>query len=523
MSAFANPILPGFHADPTICRVGGDYYLATSTFEYFPGVPLYHSKDLLSWRLIGHALTRSSQLQLAGAKSSQGIFAPTLRHHAGTFYMVTTNMSSGGSFYVTAEDPAGPWSDPVWLPEPVLTMDPSLLFDDDGAVYYTRHGGGRQGGIYQAELDLKQGRLKSEPREIWRGTGGIWPEGPHLYRIHGYYYLLISEGGTSYDHSLTVARSRSPWGPFEPCPHNPIFTHRDRPDEPIQALGHGDLVQTPDGHWFIVLLGIRPSGHRVHHIGRETFLAPVTWSHDGWPVVNGGAPLKLLASAAGLPPRASWPAEPARDDFDRPELDRRWTFIRNPSAECWSLRARPGFLRLIANAVSLDDPGSPAFVGRPQEHLSARASTLLDYTPQSEGERAGLTLRANELNHYDLSITLAQGRRSLELRTRVAGVTTRLALEPLGDGPVVLGVDAQPDRYELWFASEGRERRTLGTAPTAPLSSEQAGGFTGVYIGLFAVSTGEASAGAAAAGGPSTAAAGATPAEFDWFEYDELS
>jgi xylan 1,4-beta-xylosidase len=505
MSVFTNPILPGFNPDPSICRAGNDYYVATSTFEYFPGVPIYHSKDLLSWRLVGHALTRKSQLELDGARSSQGIFAPTLRYHAGTFYMVTTNMSSGGSFYVTAKDPAGPWSEPVWLKEPVFTMDPSLCFDDDGAVYYTRHGEGRDGGIYQAELDLERGRLKSEPRKIWGGTGGIWPEGPHLYRIRDYYYLLISEGGTSYDHSLTVARSRSPWGPFESCPHNPIFTHRERPDQPIQALGHADLVQTPDGHWFCVLLGIRPSGGRFHHLGRETFLAPVTWSADGWPVINGGAPLALKTSASGLPQPAPWPPLPARDDFDQPTLDRRWNFIRNPSEAAWSLRARPGFLRLNGNDVSLDDVGSPAFVGRRQQDLSARAATSLEFSPTVAGQRAGLTLRANELNHYDLSITHEQGRRVIELCTRIAGQTTRVALESLDDGPVVLGVDARPDRYELWFAR--KVRRTLGAAPTRPLSSEQAGGFTGVYFGLYAVSTGPM---------------GAPPAEFDWFEYSEL-
>lgn len=513
MSAFANPILRGFNPDPSICRVGGDYYVATSTFEYFPGVPIHHSKDLVSWRLIGHALTRRSQLELDGARSSQGIYAPTLRYHGGTFYLVTTNMSSGGSFYVTARDPAGPWSEPVWLKEPVLTMDPSLYFADDGTVYYTRHGAGRNGGIYQAELDLAQGRLKSEPRQIWAGTGGIWPEGPHLYRVHDHYYLLISEGGTSYDHSLTVARSRSPWGPFEPCPHNPIFTHRDRPGSPIQALGHADLVQTPDGHWFCVLLGIRPSGERVHHLGRETFLAPVTWSADGWPVINGGEPLEPMTSAPGLPPSAPWPAQPARDDFAEPELDRRWSFLRNPSEASWSLGERSGFLRLHGSAVSLDDVGSPTFVGRRQEHLSARASTSLDFTPQAPGQHAGLTLRADELNHYDLAISSVQGRRVLELHTRVAGHTTLVAREPLGEGAVVLGVDARPDRYELWFERDGGARHTLGAAPTRPLSSEQAGGFTGVHLGLFAVSTGAASADAAAA----------SPADFDWFEYAELS
>jgi alpha-N-arabinofuranosidase len=504
MNHFDNPILPGFHPDPSICRVGSDYYIATSTFEYFPGVPIFHSRDLVHWRLIGHALTRQSQLSLDAAKSSQGIFAPTLRHHAGTFYMVTTNVSSGGSFYVTAEDPAGPWSEPVWLKEPVFGMDPSLLFDDDGKVYYTRHGGGERGGAYQAELDVVSGRLLSEPREIWRGTGGIWPEGPHLYKINGAYYLLISEGGTSYGHGLTVARSKSPWGPFEACPENPIFTHRDRPDEAIQATGHADLVQTPDGHWFMVMLGIRPAGGRFHHLGRETFLAAVEWDAAGWPVVNAGTPLRTRMVISGLPAPSPWAPLPARDDFEDTALDPRWNFLRNPNERDWSLSARRGFLRLHGNSVSLDDVGSPAFVGRRQQHHRARVSTLLEFAPNAEGQRAGLTLRANEANHYDVSIALADGRRAVELTTRIGAKSKRIALEPLGPGAIVVGVDAHPERYDFWYAPGSGEPRPLGSAPTAPLSSEQAGGFTGVYFGLYAVA------------GDATSM---PPADFDWFEY----
>src|SRR5882724_8476694 len=188
---FRNPILAGFYPDPSVCRVGDDYYLVTSSFEYFPGVPIFHSRDLVHWRPIGHCLTRASQLPLQNAKSSQGIFAPTLRYRDGTFYMVTTNISGGGIFYVTATDPSGPWSEPVWLREAHGWMDPSLLFDDDGKVYYTRHDGGEHGGIVQAELEIETGKLLGEPRLIWKGTGGVWPEGPHLYKIGTYYYLLI--------------------------------------------------------------------------------------------------------------------------------------------------------------------------------------------------------------------------------------------------------------------------------------------------------------------------------------------
>jgi xylan 1,4-beta-xylosidase len=506
---FHNPVLSGFYPDPSICRVGGDYYLATSSFEYFPGVPIFHSRDLVHWRQIGHALTRPSQLGLAGARSSQGIFAPTLREHAGVFYLVTTNVSGGGSFYVQARDPAGPWSEPVWLREDAFTMDPSLLFDEDGRVYYTRHGGGERGGVYQAELELATGKLLEPALQIWAGTGGVWPEGPHLYRVNGTYYLLISEGGTSVGHMLTVARSRSAFGPFEACPHNPILTHRERPNEPIQATGHGDWVQTPDGHWWIVFLGIRRWDGQHHHLGRETFLAPMEWSSEGWPIIHGGEPIRLQMSSESLPlrtaePRAQWPE---RDEFDGSELALLWNFVRNPAPGSWSLSERPGYLRLHGTQASLDQVSSPAFVGRRQQHLRCRAATRLLFQPEHSAERAGLALRANEDNHHELVVTGDGSERRVQLWTRIQGTSILVAERTAASGAIVLAIEAFADRYELSFSDE-RGAQALGSAPTAPLSSESAGGFTGVYIGMFAT----------------TAQAGVMPpADFDWFEYAPLA
>jgi alpha-N-arabinofuranosidase len=500
---FRNPILAGFYPDPSICRVAGDYYLATSSFEYFPGVPIFHSRDLLHWRQIGHALTRPSQLPLQGAKSSGGIFAPTLREHHGVFYLITTNVSSGGNFYVTARDPAGPWSDPVWLPEDSLGIDPSLLFDDDGRIYYTREGGGERGAIYQAELSLTRGLLQP-PVAIWPGTGGIWPEGPHLYRINGSYYLLISEGGTSTGHQLTIARSRSPFGPFEACPDNPILTHSTRPDEPIQATGHGDFVQTPDGHWWIVFLGIRRWNGAHHHLGRETFLAPVRWSSDGWPVINERHPIGLEMSSEGLPAPHPWASDARRDDFDSHELALCWNFVRNPAPGSWSLSERSGCLRLYGSEASLDSISSPAFVGRRQQHLRCRAAARLFFEPDRDGQRAGLTLRANEENHHDLVLTQAGGERRVQLWTRSAGISTLVAERATTSTDLVLELEAFPDRYALSFR-DSRGQHLLGHAPTSPLSSESAGGFTGVYIGLFA---------------STASAARMPPADFDWFEYE---
>ncbi|WP_202424056.1 glycoside hydrolase family 43 protein [Duganella lactea] len=506
-TTYTNPILSGFHADPSICAVGGDYYLATSSFEYFPGVPIYHSKDLVHWRQIGHALSRASQLNLAKTRSSQGIYAPTLRCHDGVFYMVTTNMEGGGAFYVHTKDPAGEWSEPVWLNDPTFAMDPSLFFDDDGKVYYTRHGGGRNGGVYQAEIDLKAGKLLEPPRLIWSGTGGVWPEGPHLYKHEGQYYLMISEGGTSYEHSLTMARSSSPFGPFTANPANPILTHRDHPELPLQATGHGDLVQTPEGKWWMPLLGIRPVDKR-HHLGRETLLAPVKWNDKGWLTVNDNKPLQMEMSAEGLPPSAPWPAEPVRDDFSAPKLGLQWSLLRGPGDGLWSLTERKGYLRLKGNSVTMNDIAQPAFVARRQEHMRMRAATQIEFSPSAATQAAGLVLRQNEKNYYQLRITGAPERR-LELVSRTAGVTTLAASTPLPAGPVTLQVESWPDRYAFSYSSAGGPLKQIGaTLPTAPLSSESAGGFTGVFIGMYAEGAGKQ---------------GTMPAaDFAWFDYTPL-
>lgn len=503
---YRNPVLPGFHADPSVCRVGKDYYLATSSFEYFPGVPIFHSTDLVHWQQIGHALTRESQLPLAGQRASRGIFAPTLRCENGEFYMITTNIENGGNFYVHTKDPAGEWSEPVWIEEKQSWMDPSLLFDDDGTVYFTRHDGGEKGGVAQARIDIKTGKLLEEPRRIWSGTGGVWPEGPHLYKIDGMYYLMIAEGGTSYNHKITVARSKNAFGPFEAYAGNPILTHLGKPDLPLQALGHGDLVQTDEGKWWMVLLGVRPHERQhelQHHIGRETMLAPVTWQ-NGWPVVNDGKPLALEMSAAGLPPLKPLPKAPVRTTFDTPRLALDWTFLRGPATGLYALGERPGMLRLKGAAVTLDDIATPAFVARRQQHLNARIATRVEFAPTAAGQVAGLALRQNEANHYQIRIAGdARGRR-VELATRVKGVSTVVASAALPAGPIDLQIRAWPDRYEFAYAAGGKPMKTLGSAPTAPLSSEAAGGFTGVFAGLYA------------------AGAKAPPADFAWFDYEAL-
>jgi xylan 1,4-beta-xylosidase len=505
---FQNPIISGFYPDPSICRVGDDYYLVTSSFEYFPGVPVFHSRDLVHWEQIGYCLTRKSQLPLNKMRPSGGIYAPTIRYNNGTYYMVTTNVNGGGNFYVTAKDPAGPWSEPVWMNDGG-GMDPSLLFDDDGTVYYHRHEGGEHGGVALAMLDLETGKLTGPLKNIWTGTGGVWPEGPHLYKINGKYYLMISEGGTSYDHCVTIARSDSPWGPFESNPDNPILTHRNHPDNPIQATGHADLVETPDG-WWMVCLGIRPQGGRFHHIGRERFGAPVEWSEDGWPVVNDNNALELTMSAPKLP-QYTFEEQPSKDDFDANELAMQWNFLRNPYEDDFSLTARPGYLRLNGSAVTFNDQDSPAFVGRRQTDLECTASTSLEFEPKSDNEEAGIVVRGFDRFFYTIGVTLHDGKRQVFLRKVVREeITDPIQYSDVKPGPVILTVKASPLSYEFSFQSSTGDKKVMGTALTKNLSVEVIGFergmcFTGAYFGMYATGNGKKCS---------------SPADFDWFEYN---
>ncbi|MEW5957331.1 MAG: glycoside hydrolase family 43 protein [Chloroflexota bacterium] len=510
-----NPIIPGFHPDPSICRVGQDYFLVTSSFEYFPGVPIFHSRDLVHWRQIGHCLTRPSQLPLHNFRPSGGIFAPTIRYHDGVFYMVTTNVTDGGNFYVHTPDPFGEWSEPVWVDQ--SGFDPSLFFDAEGGVYLTStYMDGPvpdeidpvtfRWGIQQSKIDLAAGRLLSQPRPIWSGTGGKWPEGPHLYKIGDYYYLMIAEGGTDYTHMETIVRSPSPWGPWEVCPHNPILTHRSH-QSAFQGLGHADLVEAHDGSWWLVCLGFRPLGYPpCYHLGRETFLAPVRWDNQGWPHVGQNGRLRVEMAGPRLSP-VEWERRAIRDDFDEPVLDLPWNFLGHPRPEDWSLTERPGALRLLGNAARLDDGPPVIFVGRRQQHFNCEAAARLDFEPTGEGEEAGLTVWMNPLHHYDLLITRQNGQRRVAVRRRIGSLAATVAGEVIGAGPATLTIRADRQNYTFSFSINSAKSLTLTTAETRYLSTEVAGGFTGVYLAMYATGSGQASQ---------------TPAFFDWFDYQVL-
>ncbi|WP_328484377.1 glycoside hydrolase family 43 protein [Streptomyces sp. NBC_00377] len=491
-STVDNPVIPGFHPDPSVCRVGEDYYLACSSFEYFPGVPIFHSRDLVHWTQIGNALDRPGQLRLPlDSPSSGGIYAPTLRHHDGRFWLIVTNVSGDGNLLFTATDPAGPWSDPVRLPG-VQGIDPDLAWDEDGTCWCTT------AGVGQIRIDPRTGETFGPSRRLWSGAAGAKaPEAPHLYRIGDYWYLLIAEGGTERCHGVSIARGRTPDGPFEPCPANPILTHRGT-DHPIQNTGHADLVQAPDDSWWMVLLGVRPGGGTPgwHVLGRETFLVPVEWA-DGWPVVG---ELSVSMPAPGWPLRPR-PAVPVRDDFDLSEPAPHWVSLRHRPPEACTTKERAGWLTLRARGGSLDET-DVTFLGRRQQHLSCRVRALADV---GDG-RGGLAVRLDEQHHYDIEVSSGEVR----VRARIGPSNTVVATRPAPSGPVVLRVEVAavsalndartgPDTVTFGIEEPDGTLVELASLDGKYLSTEVAGGFTGRVIGMFA---------------------GAGSVHFDWFDYE---
>jgi xylan 1,4-beta-xylosidase len=499
---YRNPVIPGFHPDPSVCRVGEDYYLVTSSFEYFPGVPIFHSKDLVHWRQIGHVLTRKSQLDVSRAGSSGGVYAATIRYHDGTFYMITTNTSGNGNFYVTAKDPAGPWSDPVWVDRNVF--DPSLFFDDDGKVYYTRRADRELGGTQQAGIDIRTGKLLAPLKKIADGFVSTDQEGPHLYKISGMYYLMPAEGGSRFTHMETIGRSANPWGPFEPCPWNPILANHDGWNE-VRTTGHADLFQDHAGNWWMVHLATRhPNYGAMSVMGRETFLLPVTWK-NGWPVVNGNGRSRIDVEAPLLPPHPFDP-EPARDEFDKPSLRFCWNFLRNPTDGSWSLTEKPGVLRLRGNVMNLDSIASPAFVGRRQEHVACSASAGLFFKPRAENEEAGLSCYMRDRYHYDVFRTVRAGKSVVVVRKTVADIRTETAFRPVKSDGIVLQITADQYNYHLGIVENGKFIE-MDHASCQAVATETAQVWTGMFFAMYATGNGKPCSG---------------PADFEWFEYGEM-
>lgn len=514
---YQNPILSGFYPDPSITRAGEDYYLVHSTFAYFPGIPVFHSRDLVSWTQVGNAIHRPTQLDFDSLGLSRGVFAPTIEHHRGTFYVLNTCVDCGGNFLVTATDPTGPWSDPVWLPQ-VGGIDPSLFFDDDGRAWVLNNDAPIGPPLYEGHRAIWIQEFNPETKQTFGprtllvnggvniSTKPIWIEGPHITKVNGWYYLTAAEGGTAVGHSQVVLRSRSVTGPYEPWERNPILTQRDLdPDRanPVTSAGHADLVQTQDGEWWATFLAVRPYEGDYYNTGRETFLLPVEWV-DGWPVIlPPGERIPYRHARPNLPRDAS-PEIPTtgnftvRDEFDGPELAPYWLRIRTPRERWYDFASHPGALVLRARPHHLGRGVQPSYVGRRQQHLNASATTVMRYAPAQPGDRAGLVAFQNDDFYYLMSVTLLDGQPVIQLH-RAAGpgqganpelVASEPLREPAG-APLYLRIQGERDRYDFHYAyAPGAWISLHAGADGKILSTRTAGGFVGVTFGLYAYSDG---------------------------------
>lgn len=504
-----NPVLRGFHPDPSILRVGGTYYLATSTFEWWPGVRVHRSDDLVTWTPCGHLLNEERLLRLGGVPDSGGIWAPHLSHDGERFHLVYTVVQAWGdldapkdspNYHVSAPALEGPWSDPVYLTSG--GFDPSLHFTPDGrawllyALWDHRPGFNAFPGIAAHEYDPPPGRLVGERRLVYTGTSIGLTEGPHLYERDGWFYLVVAEGGTSYRHAVTVARSRQPLGPYETHPGNPLLTSVDSPDLPLQKAGHASLVDTPDGEWYLAHLCGRPlarrlpNGRRPCPLGRETALQALTWGEDGWPRLAQGGNAPRVAVPA--PPAARPRPRPAvwRDDFDGPTLGDEWQTLRAPATPEWcDLGSNPGWLRLRGRAP-LNALDRQSLVGRRLDELRAEARTRVRCEPRHFQHSAGLALYYDTANWLSLSVS----RGDQGLLASVTRCHHRRYAAPLGravrlaHGDVHLRVRYLDGDATFSVSENGEAWEDLATVDASFLCDEVEGGlgFTGTFVALWA-------------------------------------
>lgn len=506
---YLNPILAGFYPDPSITRAGDDYYMVHSSFSYFPGIPIFHSKDLVNWTQIGNVLDRPSQLPVDSLTISRGVFAPTIEYHDGTFYVLNTLVDAGGNFMVTAKDPAGPWSDPIWL-DRVGGIDPSIFFDDDGKVYVINNDGPEGRPLYPGhravwirEYDLETNKSISEPKVIINGgidlsQKPIWIEGPHLMKVNGEYILHAAEGGTSVNHSQVVLKGDNPLGPFTPGPINPILTQRHIPierDFPVAYTGHADMVETASGEWWTIFLGVRQYDGRNFNTGRETFLLPVTWK-DGWPVIlEGDEAVPVKAKKPDLPAQPE-PAIPMNgnfkitEQFDSPDLQDYWLFIRTPKEKWYS--TGNGSLNITSRPDHITGLGQPSFIGRRQQHAYASASVNMRYKPEEIGDEAGLVAFQNKDFNYFFGVHQNDENETLlELRKRTRREEEVLKSIAFEGSSVSLKIEARGSEYDFYYSvseSDSDWELFYEGADGTILSTEVAGGFVGAVIGMYGYS-----------------------------------
>lgn len=505
-----NPILAGFYPDPSVLKVGTDYYLINSTFAYFPGIPVFHSKDLKNWKQIGNVISRPSQMNFMGHRMTRGLFAPAIDYHNGTYYVTCTLIDRGGNFVVTAKNPAGPWSDPTYLPE-VRGIDPSLFFDGDKAyIIYngdppeniSLYPGHRTLRMY--EFDSKNLKVVGEEKILVNGGVDIskkpvWIEGPHILKKDNWYYLYAAEGGTSVNHSEVVLRSESVWGPYAPYEKNPILTQRHLPadrKDPVTSTGHAQLVEGPDGKTYSIFLAVRPYRDNFYNTGRETFVAPVEWK-DGWPVVNPNHDEVQYSYKVNYKEIKQKNVRPQSGNFEytltfEKELDPALLFLRTIDSSSFSLSKTKG-LTIKLKPETVMDLSNPSFIGKRQQHLFCTTQTEVNFTTKAENEKAGLIIFQDEKHFYYLCKSIDKGSAVVQLfRSNTESNTMDLITQTsVPSEKVLLRIDAQGEQYSFHYATKPDNWILLKDKVDGTfLSTQVAGGFIGCVFGMYATSSG---------------------------------
>jgi alpha-N-arabinofuranosidase len=531
--SYTNPILAGFYPDPSICRVGNDYYIVNSTFAYYPGLPVFHSTDLVNWKQIGNAINRPEQLDYKNAGVSRGLFAPTIRYSKGTYYITCTLIDKGGNFVITAKNPKGPWSNPSRLSQ-VNGIDPSLFFDDNDSAYFVCNSvAPNNKPLYEGHRTIRiQGfdaaslKVRGDEKIIVNGGTDIskkpvWIEAPHIFKKEGTYYLICAEGGTAYNHSEVVFSSKNVYGPYVSFDKNPILTQRNldpKRSHPITSTGHADFVETPNHKWYAVFLGCRPYEDDYYNTGRETFMAPMEWK-DGWPVINPNhkevqyhypvpfpAPTKTVSNKFNS-------NSFYKDDFNKANLDLSWKFLRVPEKKWYSLSEKKGSLTMQLLPQTCAGKDSPAFLGYRQQHLAGYASTSFNFSSGSEYEKAGMLIFQNENHFYFLCKSLENKIPVIQLYKSNADTGGNMIFLQSQKIPsnisneVSLKIEANGNTYSFYYLLHGKWTLLKDKVDGKFLSTKVAGGFVGNMYALYATSSGAESD---------------NKASFNWFECKRL-
>ena len=515
---FKNPILAGGYPDPSICKVGDTFYLVNSSFEYFPGLPIHKSTDLINWELIGYGLHRESQasstVNLVDVQSNGGIHAPTIRYNKGVYYIISTNVYYDAekkkadmvNFIITANNPAGPWSDPIHI-EGAPGIDPDLFFDDNGKVWYVGNqmpenpSFDGEGEIWLQQLDLSEFSLIGERHLLWRGAcGGVWAEGPHMYKKDGKYYLIIAEGGTSFNHAVMAAMSENIEGPYISNPRNPILTSRHLSyDNWVNSTGHGDIVELDDGRYYMVILGIRNEINRSSNMGRETFIAPLTWERepfewkknkDLWPVVSPISGKVEKENEVIFTNSTQINSYNFRDDFNSKKLGLKWNFRRLPLKNIYSLDKREGFLRIFSNQNIISERQRAALMGFKQNQTNFEYFTSMNFNPENNKSEAGISIFQKDDNYLNFTVIKKDGNFFIKVN---AYNNDKLILKdeqllPDYKGKIKLKILSEEGEYKLFYSTRGFRYRLFNKLKNNVLLSN---GYTGAHIGLYITSNGE--------------------------------